>query len=268
MKKNLYFRTVMTRHNVIARAILDFILKIASYPRLLIEVFLRKNFGERYFATASVISVATLMIAFALFWTKIFPRIGGFSSYAEYSAYEKSKDAWFRWEFATWYIFIVAFIYVSYQRRKEVKRNPSVFDFARFSLYTGDIHPKFWNLKVFGKKPTARQIETLYEPLLPFVIGVILWLIEQKLGIVLVVSSICYSLSYVQAYRQGDHFVMDKIDEMIMNEEMQSAFIEDESSNNTRGVRFYAERPRSKADREKLREAIVVDDNSETVFAT
>lgn len=42
----------------------------------------------------------------------------------------------------------------------------------------------------------------------------------------------------MEAYRQGDHFIMDKIDEMICNEEMVSSFVEDRDSSQTRGVHF------------------------------
>ena len=53
MTKNLYYRTVFMRVNSIKEIILGFFLAIASYPRMLLEVFTRKNMGERYFSLAT-----------------------------------------------------------------------------------------------------------------------------------------------------------------------------------------------------------------------
>lgn len=61
MKKNLYFQTMFQRTNGIKMIILDFFLSIASWPRLMIEVFIRKNFGERYFSLAAAITITVIL---------------------------------------------------------------------------------------------------------------------------------------------------------------------------------------------------------------
>ena len=61
MKKNLYFRSVFRRKNVIKEAILDLFLSTCSVPRLLLEVFIRTNMGERYFSFSTAIIATTVL---------------------------------------------------------------------------------------------------------------------------------------------------------------------------------------------------------------
>jgi len=51
------------------------------------------------------------------------------------------------------------------------------------------------------------------------------------------VCSIFYSLSYFAAYKKADDFILDQLDEMIMGEEMEDAFVDD-NYNNERGCGF------------------------------
>ncbi|CAG5011155.1 hypothetical protein DYBT9275_04894 [Dyadobacter sp. CECT 9275] len=143
----------------------------------------------------------------------------------------------------SWYIFIVCFVIFSFLRESELARLPSVFDFARFSLSTGEIHPLFFKIKLFGKTADVRTIETILEPGLFLIIGSILWKFDQGIGIFIIVCSIFYSIGYMAAYHQGDNFVMDKIDEMICSEELVSSFVEGKDSSKTRGVHYYGRRP-------------------------
>jgi hypothetical protein len=155
---------------------------------------------------------------------------------------------------------------MSLERDKEVKRLPSVFDFARFSLSTGEIHTQILAFQWQGKKVDIRTIETVVEPALFFFIGILLKLFGQSVGTLLVVCSIFYSLSYVAAYVMGDHFVMDKIDEMICNEEMVSSFVEGRNPSETRGVPFYGRRPTDPETRRMLADTFI-EDFEETIEA-
>ena len=138
------------------------------------------------------------------------------------------------------------------QRREEIKHLPSVYDFGRFSLSTGQIHPDLRQLFLIGKSVDLRTFETLIEPGLFAFIGFVLWGAAQPIGGIIFISSIFYSLSYMAAYRQGDHFIMDKIDEMICNEEMVHSFVEGRDASETRGVNFYGRRPADPDTRRKL----------------
>lgn len=250
MKQNLYYQTMYARRNMIKDFILGIFFKLSSYPRLLLEVFIRKNFGERYFNLASVITAAVVFAYLpwfvhvtSLFWRGNLGHTGGF------------------WpKYASWYIFLLAFLYFSYRRWQEVKRNPSAYDFAKFTLYSGDIDSRFRNLKISRNEASTRTIEILYEPVLFFILGILLLLLGQGAGTMLIICSIFYSLSYAAAYKQGDDFIMDIIDQIILNEEMESAFINDEGAEETRGVRFYLHKPNGEDLRRATSSWITADD--------
>ncbi len=255
MQKNLYFRTILRRENILKKGIYDTFLAIASFPRLLIEVFIRKNFGERYFSFAASVTVTIILAAIPYFLNKL-------SSGFRFRGQEENS---FWSVYATWYLFLIAFLYFALKRRNEIRRNPSVFDFERFSLCSGAIHPFFYKIQFSNKAPSQRTVETIYEPLLFFVGGLILMSIGQKIGVVILISSVCYSLGYLAAYHDGDNFVMDKIDEIILNEELENTFVNDLPDEQTRGVRIYATKPTAKDLREKVAKAFLETD--EPTFA-
>lgn len=260
MKKNLYYKSMYGRSNVLKGSILAFFFAFSSYPRLLLEVFIRKNFGERYFSFMSAITVTIFL--------SIFPFVSaGISQMLSFGGYGRSFDFGDLFQhYFTWYLFLIAFMYKSMERDEEVKRLPSVFDFARFSLSTGERHPRILDFKWKGKSLDIRQVETLVEPGLFFFIGLFLMLIGQRVGTLLVICSIFYSLSYVAAYMIGDHFIMDKIDELILSEELVESFVEGRDSSETRGVSIYGRRPTDPETRRKLAE-MFIEDTEETVFA-
>lgn len=255
MQKNSYFRNVLRRQNMAKMLVFNFFLGLASYPRLLIEVFTRKNFGQRYFSFATVLTVLAILSAIPAISNGLISLFGR-HSYHQASFWSK---------YATWYLFTGAFALFAFFRSREIKRNPSVFDFGKFSLYAGDINPNFYKIQLFGKKAGIREIETLYEPATFFILGLILNYLGQNVGMLLMVSSVAYSISYMAAYQSGDNFVMDHIDEVIMNEELENAFVNDLPGEKTRGVRFHMDKPASKNMRSKLSETFI--ENDEPTFA-
>lgn len=257
--KNLYFRTTMRRDNVLSNFIMETALKCASYPRVLIEVFIRRNFGARYFSVGTVLFVAVLLAVMPV----IGDRLSLLVHQDYYSGRDSSVDFWLHW--GSWYLYLVAFLYTSFRRWVEIQYKPGVFDFARFSLYSGDIHPRFFTLHPLGQRPSIRAVEIFYEPAVFFVAGLVLWFLGQKLGVLLMVSSVFYGLSYAGAYKKGDDFVMDKIDEMILNEEYEDAFVNG-NYNNARGARYYISKPNDAYLRQRLKGSIIVD-GSDTAIA-
>lgn len=255
MKKNLYFRTVLRRSNPVKNFFFDLFTATASWPRLLLEVFIRRNFGERYFSFSNailmfvVLSVAPLLIA-------------GSGSSRYYGGFSVKE---FMWDNITWYLFLAGFLYCAYRRRQEIKRLPSVFDFGRFSLSAGRIHPLFYTIVIGGKPVEGRIIETIFEPLFFFIIGLFLIPFGQIVGVLIVASSIVYSLSYFAAYHDGDNFVMDKIDELICNQELYNAFVDGVDPNNTRGVNYYGRRPADPEARRRVADTFT--EEEETVDA-
>ncbi|MBK7854664.1 MAG: hypothetical protein IPJ79_06870 [Bacteroidetes bacterium] len=137
----------------------------------------------------------------------------------------------------SWYVFIVAFFIMCKRRAKELVRYPATFDLAKFSLYQGEINPKFYSL--FGRQWNIRQIETKLEPAFFFSVGLIIkFLIAPGLGLLIVACSFIYALSYWAAYKHGDGFVLDKIDEMICNQNMHKSFVQKLSPEQTQYFRF------------------------------
>lgn len=258
-KKNLYFRTVFKRENVLASNIFFIMMSLASYPRLLLEVFLRKNFGVRYFRFSSALTVAVLMILFPLM-ADLLP---GLFRMRHLGSQQQGILSWLE-SYATWYIFTVAYMGAAFFRLREIIAAPSVFDFGKFSYYSGNINPLFIQASPLGHRLSIRQIECFAEPLVFLLLGLLLKLFGQPLGQLLVVSSIIYCLSYVGAYRRGDDFVMDLIDETLINENIVEAMTED-GAENKHGVRIYANKPNSKELRRKLAESTIEDDGEDSV---
>ncbi|WP_276366255.1 hypothetical protein [Chryseolinea sp. H1M3-3] len=79
-------------------------------------------------------------------------------------------------------------------------------------------------------------------------------------GLLLIVCALLYRLSYIGVYRLGDDFVMDKIDEMISNEQLFDSFIDDKDAEETKGFRFYGRKPESGEFRRTLVESFIEDD--------
>lgn len=253
MKKNLYYRSVFKRTNKLKETFLNFFLAFCSWPRLLIEVVIRRNFGERYFSFSACLLLAFLIALYPPAIVEIQKRMYALLG-MEYTWLN------FLYHQLTLYLYLIGFVYMSIKRRNEIKRLPSVFDFARFSLSAGEIHPYFLNFHWKGKKVSMRTIETKIEPGVFFLAGLGLYILGQTLGGILMYSAIFYSLSYKGAYRQGDHFIMDKIDEMICNEEMVKAFVEGRDANETRGVNFYGRKPADPETRRKLIDTFIGDE--------
>lgn len=267
MKKNLYYRHVFRRRNAIKEFFLKLILAISSGPRLLLEVFIRRNFGERYFSFSSAIILAIVMAALPLgiiwvyrFFNPLPSDVNGMTNLHHY--FYPSYPQTLYWFYKHWYAFIVVFLIVCLMRREEVKRLPSVFDFARFSLSTGEIHPLFIKLIESPRSGiTVRLVETVLEPALFFFIGLVLVWLNMDLGYLLILCSIIYSLSYVAAYHIGDNFVMDRIDEMICNQELSNAFVDGLAPSKTRGVNYYGRRPKDTDVRRLVAESFVEDED-------
>ena len=257
----MYYRTVFRRNNWFKDGILNLFLALSSWPRLMLEVFLCRNLGERYFSFSATLFITLVLALLPLGYYEFSQRIGHLNGNPGLSP--NMID--FVWLFTTWYAYLVGFLYMSLQRREEIKHLPTVFDFGRFSLSSGYIHPFFLNLKIGGRPADIRTIETLLEPGCCAALGLLLVIMRQPIGSILLFCSLFYAMSYVAAYRQGDHFVMDKIDEMICNEEMVNAFVEGRDASQTRGVSFYGRRPADPDTRRKLVDTFIDDDTVEAL---
>lgn len=198
--------------------------------------------GERYFSY-----YASMILCFIMAITPFFI-CGGFALFSEYGSFD--YETLFK-QYLTWYIYTWFLIKCTKKRRLEVLREPSVFDFKRFSLSGGYLEQFYVQFipKKFLHDP--RKCDIIGEPLPFFVVGLVLMLASQPLGAIFVTSSIIYSISYIAAYYNGDNFVMDQIDEIILNEEMESSFVGDEEMSRNRGVQFFMKKPNGEELRRK-----------------
>lgn len=235
-KRNSYYKEVFGRPAMFKQIFLSLFLALSYFFRVPIEVITRQNMGERYFNI-----LLTVVIGIALVYVPI-----------NYSKQYNDDIDWGRLfhYFTTWYIYTALYLYSSYKRWSEIRTYPSVWNLKRFSLSTGKPHPFFLGLNIGGKPLTPRFIGAVAEPGIFLALGLVLSYFQQPLGWFFVLCSIIYALGYTAAYYLADQFVMDKIDEMICNEDMRDIFVNDIGSK--RGFEFSAKRPTNKAARQQL----------------
>lgn len=248
MKKNIYYTTMFGRPNMIKQFILGLFLSLSYWFRIPIEMLIRKNFGERYFNLLLSVVIGIIFLGFPIFYMN---DLNSRPTFAEAVL-----------TFSTWYIYSFYYCYCVYKRWDEVAHEPSVFDFAKFSMSTGD----FLEIIKLIRKPdgmpfNSRTVQIYIEPGAFFIGGVILALFQQPLGYLFISCAVVYSLGYEAAFHLGDNFMMDQIDEMLCNQDLADAFIHDEPSPS--GIPIYGERPTSTEMRERLFNRIVGDDGDE-----
>jgi hypothetical protein len=248
MLKTAYFRDMYKRQSFVMTEIKKFIYSITTNIRFILEVLIRSNMGERHFSVIYAVFVGLILyfIPFAY----------------EFSARHNSTGILsVIWDNITWYIFIGYYAYCCMKRKKELVTKPGVFDFARMSYSTGHINRHFLEFKVFGKKRDYRFIETFLEPLFFLVIGIALLILGQKVGMLILICSMCYSISYYMAYRIGDDIIMDNIDIHIVSKEMTDLMSGNDEETSPFGNNFRAEIPKDKANRKSIFNDLGIDDD-------
>lgn len=270
MKKNLYYRDVISRKNRLRDGLLNWTLNFASFVRPLIEVFTRSNFGERYlrFSTCFRTAVFFCLLPFMIKALKTFLatslRIGSEMRFDD-NLEPMGSSTWdlIRDHYLTWYLFFAVFLYFSWKQRKYTRRNSTLFDFSKYSISSGRIHRYFYDTEfpVIGKA-NRRIIECYLEPLPFFVGGLLLMLLQQSIGNLLVFSSIMYSLGYMAAYRIGDNYILDKIDEIISNRNLEKTFLYDKDESETEGFSMTGNKPDDLEARRQLLPLLLGEANS------
>ncbi len=246
-QQHSYYRTVYGRSNIIKMLMYRFFLDISSWPRLILEVFIRTNQGERYISLFH-----NTLVFLLLFFLPIYMDLKGrmFSRHLEIWDNYISVDP-------TWYAFLFAFAVFTLIRKWEIRRDPTVFNYERFTLSSGFTLPLFE--KIGGGN--HRRIETLLEPGFFFLIGLALWWsFELPLGMLLMVCSIIYSMSYQAAYAFGDDYVRDLIDDTICNGGVLRTMTNGIRSQDKSGFLFRGEVPQNAEVRRQLVGMMLSDD--------
>lgn len=226
MKTNLYYsELVQPIFNGNRKRKIAFI-RWAIRINWLLQVFIRKDFGERYFSffAAFQLSVLLGLLPWAIF--KIKPLLAFISRERDNA---ESKPS-FMDGYWLWYAFLLVFLIFSYLREREIIRSRSSFNFQLYSVFSGFVHPIFRNIKFKGIGDNYRVIECYIEPLPYFILGIILAAFGENLGYLLVACSIIYLKSHRAAYSLGDDFILDKIDERLANRSLAETFLGTRSS--------------------------------------
>ena len=261
MKKNLYYRNVLQRRTATVSFFEALPAWFGSTARLMLEVFIRKNFGERYFRFHSIVYISVFMAIIPFFEKWSYKLLSSLDRSGFIDIDRPDRDASIWPHYIAWYVYIAGFLYMGFKHRRDLKRNPSTFDFARYSLYAGDKNPLFFKVNLpGGRKADTRLVECFIEPAFFFLIGVILVLLQQRLGAVMLFCSISYAVSYVVDYRFGDHYILDKIDEMISNKNLAKALTSDSPEDSTSGFQFIGRRPATMEGRKQLLAILTEDD--------
>ena len=229
-KRYAYYQTLYGR-NVLNSQVLPAFIIWLCLPKIVVEVFVRRRMGERYFSLVWAIVAGVILYMLPKYMQQIYGHSVGFFYYVFLTGYAIMT--------------VVSFI--------EILRAPSVFDLARFSLDTGEALPFFHRIKILGKTPTQRTIDVYLEPLFCFLIGaVISFIFRQPLtGLVIMFCSLCHFVSSLAFAIRGDHATMDIIDGIIFNEGVTETFAQDKEVS-SKGVTFYPQKPSSAELRGKL----------------
>lgn len=258
MKQDTYYQKVFARRNLVKEILMQLFMGLASWPRLLLEVFVRKNLGERYFSLSIGIflSIVLAVVPYVIEST---------TGYGEIDLWDYTKN------YFTWYLYIAAFLYFSLRRQKEIDHSPSFFELPRFTLSTGDVNQKFFQIKIKGEPIDRRFIETKLEPVLFLAIGIILILFHQKIGILISVCSILYSLSYIAANYLADEHIKNEMDKIVVSKAIGSYLSidvddnDDKTSPDPSGCNLTWRKPISKETRIKLTKILQDDEDFDDV---
>lgn len=228
----------MNRSSHSVRNILFDVYYFSSMPRLLLEVFVRKNFGYDYFSLFRCFQIAFILL--------IIPWIGNFWNLI--FALPKDREPYvFIWSqfilhHATYYVFIAAFIVTAFRRYAESSRLQG--DPDMYSEYPGDRHLWFTKMKN-GQMPNWDYIEQVQEPRLFLIIGIVLLILQQPVGWVLIICSVIYSIGYRAQdvfYRQNNR---KRNNAKIMAKYAKQAMIEEQQLDSAGVVVYSDARPTS-----------------------
>jgi hypothetical protein len=271
MRINYYYKQVFERKNPAKDFLLTFLMWIAAGPRMLCQVYIRKNFGERYF---TLLGTSIVILFFALMpfifggvsnlFTHLFRGSSSYG-YGDYSDYDPSFWGVIK-KNALWYLYLVGAVVMSIKRSKEITSSRSSFDFNKFSYYSGDILPQIWQLKIFGKPVNPRQIEKFIEPGIFLALGILLALMKLSIGTLFIICSFFYWLGNTIAYYIGDFAMLDIIDKMIANISFKEAMTNKKQFDEKTKFRVYSRPIEDPEEGEKIYNNSFVDDRFDDVI--
>ncbi|MCP9749995.1 hypothetical protein [Ferruginibacter sp. HRS2-29] len=209
MNQRPEYQKPLQRENKFFESILDFFHRKSSLPRLMLEVFIRKDFGDKYFNLGSAFSVFFVLcvLPLGLYWV-FYKNSYGIPVKSFWDVY---------W---SWYLFIALFVFFSIKRSIEVRRHKKDLNFHRND--PGTSLAIFYRIKLFGE-PSRKIITSLYEPLAFFVLGFILSKLGVQIGVLIMTNSVFYSIGTYAEFHYGDNFFRDSVQSIVKGEDLKNS---------------------------------------------
>lgn len=235
-KRNIFIEIHNSRNNAALEFFTSFFMMFASHASAIVEVFLRRRFGERYITLAQSIGLF-------LFMNFVYGYL----------------DDWFRLKGGQFFLFLfsVVFLGLAIYHRLEINKYGTAYDFKRFSLSDGDIAPFWWKIigkRFLGLKISSYHVRVLLEPAIPILVGILFSLFEfsQAVGVILIFCGFVYGLRNFTKAQKGRNWVLDNIDKKISNEMKYDVFIGRKPKKDTKGVYLPIELPEDEQTRTAL----------------
>jgi len=255
-KRNIFIEMHKGRTNYLKEIIVGFLMLFASQASAIVEVFLRRKFGERYITLAQSIGLFALIIltipAIIYFQLTFQSSLAGFglTFSKKLSFMIQSVDRFLA-------LFMIVFLARSIYHRLEIKRYGTAYDFKRFSLSDGEIFPFWW--KIIGQdfgfgKVTYYLVVVLLEPAIPILLGLFFTLIPftRLTGILIFICGVLFLIRNFNKAQQGRDWVLDNIDKKISNEMKYDVFIGRKPKKDTKGIYLPIELPEDEETRQAL----------------
>ena len=243
-EQNIFRVAQGARVNLFYAFIIGSLASLSSWPASIIEAFMRRKFGERYFTLSTCLSIFIIML------------IGGVAMA------DKIGYAYF----ITWFIFAGIYLWFSIRHRLEIKKYGTAYDFERFSLCDGRIHKFWWQIigkEYGGIKVNRYLVHVLLEPAVPVLVGFILIAnpYTRAVGTLLMVCGILFAFrSFVKA-QSARNSVLDIIDDQITAQYQREVIMEEKPMEETAGLYLPIELPTNPELRGKIADHLEADLN-------
>lgn len=259
-----YYQAVHGRINLIREYLMMIFILISSLPALIVEVFLRKNFGERYINTGSILAAWYLMMNPYLFFHFKEYSFGFLITWMPKEVIRYGDDI-FNLPYA---LFCTGFLIFALYHRLQFKRYLNAeFDQHRFSLSRG-IPWRFWSnrmeKKVLGIEINPYTLVVIFEPSIPLVTGLVLTVFPETRGLggLVIIGALSYAIRGMILAIKGREYFLDKLDELIMKEELGKIILDAKQPHETRGASLPFSIPQDRKNREVMFRAIGFGDDS------
>ncbi len=218
---NIFREMAGARVNFVFDFILSLMSALSSYPSSIVEVFMRKSFGSRYFTLATNLTVFAILI---------------------FISFKISNQAGFKYAVSL-FLFALAYLGMAIKHRLEIKKYGTAYNFERFSKSNGLMHPRLLGLidkEFYGIKINKYIVSVYLEPVVPFLIGAVLSLSFYTLtvGIILMISGFLFGFrNFVKAHT-ARQWLLDQIDEQICARHDRGVLMDERPPQETAGLDF------------------------------